>query len=65
MAELGRMDEVNRHFLFLNHVPRCGSEVLILLLQRLQGLNNYRHVRLKWGNRRFLNRSQQVSIKLS
>lgn len=62
LAELGKMDEVNRHFLFLNHVPKCGSEILILLLQKLQGLNNYKHVRLTGGNKRYLTRLQQVSI---
>lgn len=63
LAQLGRMDNVNRHLLFLNHVPKCGSEILILLLQKLQGFNNYRHVRLIGGNKRRLSNGQQVSIK--
>ncbi|XP_018561941.1 uronyl 2-sulfotransferase-like [Anoplophora glabripennis] len=62
LAELGKMDDVNRHFLFLNHVPKCGSEILILLLQKLQGSNNYRHVRLTGGNKRYLMRSQQEAL---
>ncbi|KAJ8917617.1 hypothetical protein NQ315_000100 [Exocentrus adspersus] len=62
LAELGKMDEVNRHFLFLNHVPKCGSEILILLLQKLQGLNNYKHVRLTGGNQRFLTRTLQEDL---
>ncbi|KAJ8977464.1 hypothetical protein NQ317_014551 [Molorchus minor] len=62
LAELGKMDEVNRHFLFLNHVPKCGSEILILMLQRIQGLNNYRHLRLKGGNRRYLTGIQQEEL---
>nr|CAI5818742.1 unnamed protein product [Callosobruchus analis] len=62
LVELGKMDEVNRYFLFLNHVPKCGAEILILLLQRLQGFNNFRHVRLKNGNKRFLTRIQQENL---
>ncbi|CAH1960901.1 unnamed protein product [Acanthoscelides obtectus] len=62
LVELGKMDEVNKHFLFLNHVPKSGAEILILLLQRLQGYNNYRHVRLKDGNKRFLTRTQQENL---
>ncbi|KAK9889597.1 hypothetical protein WA026_006969 [Henosepilachna vigintioctopunctata] len=49
MADLGQMDRINKYFLFLNHVPNCGGEFLIMLLQQLGGLNNYRHVRLKRG----------------
>lgn len=62
MAELGKMDEVNKYFLFLNHVPKCGSEILILLLQRLQGVNGFKHVRLRGGNNRYLTNMQQVNI---
>ncbi|CAH1153867.1 unnamed protein product [Phaedon cochleariae] len=59
IAELGKMDEINKYFLLLNNVPKCGSEILVLLLQKLQGLNNYRHVRLKEGNKRHLTNLQQ------
>ncbi|XP_028133601.1 heparan sulfate 2-O-sulfotransferase pipe-like isoform X1 [Diabrotica virgifera virgifera] len=62
LTQLGRMDEVNRHLLFLNHVPKCGTEILILLLQKLQGYNNYRHVRLKYGNKRLLSNLQQEHL---
>lgn len=61
MAELGKMDEVNKYFLFLNHVPKSGSEVLIVLLQHLQGVNSFKHVRLKGGIRKVLANFQQVS----
>ncbi|XP_044753994.1 uronyl 2-sulfotransferase-like isoform X2 [Coccinella septempunctata] len=49
MADRGKMDLVNGYFLFLNQVPNCGGEFLVLLLQKLQGINSYRHVRLGRG----------------
>ncbi|CAH0554605.1 unnamed protein product [Brassicogethes aeneus] len=62
LAELDKMDEISKNFLFFNHVPKCGSEVLILLLQKMQGFNNFRHVRLKGGSKRKLNRLQQEEL---
>lgn len=62
LTELGKMDEVNKHILFLNYVPKCGSEILILLLQKLQGYNNYRHVRLKSGSTNVLSNLQQENL---
>ncbi|EFA10533.1 uronyl 2-sulfotransferase [Tribolium castaneum] len=59
MAQLGRMDEINKFVLLLNPVPNCGGEILVFLLQKMQGLNNYRHVRLKGGGVRRLNGRQQ------
>nr|XP_023020331.1 uronyl 2-sulfotransferase-like [Leptinotarsa decemlineata] len=59
LAELGKMDEVNKYVLFLNHVPKCGSEILILLLQKLQGFNNFRHIRLKGGNGKYMTNLEQ------
>lgn len=64
MAQLGKMDEINKHFLFLNSVPKSGSEILIFLLEKIQGINNFKHVRLKGGNRRKLTKVQQVGILL-
>lgn len=49
MAEREKMDEINGYFLFLNQVPNCGGEFLVFLLQKLQGFNNYRHVRMRRG----------------
>lgn len=63
LTELGKMDQVNKYFLFLNDVPKSGSEILILLLQRLQGINNYKHVRMRDGNKRHLIITQQVMTK--
>lgn len=61
MAQLDKMDEVNKYFLFLNSVPKSGSEILIFLLEKIQGLNNFKHVRLKGSNQRKLNKIQQVN----
>lgn len=61
LTELGKMDDFNKHFLFLNDVPKSGSEILILLLQKLQGVNNYKHVRMRDGNKRLLTTKQQVN----
>lgn len=62
LTELGKMDRSNRYFLFLNDVPKSGSEILILLLQKLQGVNSFKHVRMKDGNKRHLTAKQQVTI---
>lgn len=62
LAELGKMDERNAHVLFFNSVPKCGGEIVVLLLQWLQGWNSFRHVRLKGGARRKLTRLEQVSF---
>lgn len=64
LRELGRMDDFNKYFLFLNSVPKNGAEVLILLLQKLQGLNNFKHIRLREGNKRHLKTVQQVMVFL-
>ena len=53
--------ELSDHVVFFNRVPKTGSEMLVLLLQWLQGMNGFRHVRLGGGNTRRLNRMQQVS----
>lgn len=46
--------------LFFNRVPKAGSEMLVLLLQWLQGVNGFRHVRLPGGEKRRLNLVEQV-----
>lgn len=60
LKELGKMDDINKYVLLLNHAPYCGAEVLIFILQKLQGKNSYRHVRLKDSPAEALNISQQV-----
>lgn len=57
---LGEMDEISGHILFFNRIPNCGSEMLILLIQWLEGWNNFRHVRLKSGKKK-LSRLEQVN----
>lgn len=48
------------HVLFFNRVPKAGSEMLVLLLQWMQGVNGFRHVRLPGGEKRRLNFVEQV-----
>ena len=65
LAELRQsvtVPELSDHVLFFNRVPKSGSEMLVLLLQWLQGKNGFRHIRLGGGNVRKLNRMQQVSV---
>ncbi|KAL0272168.1 UNVERIFIED_CONTAM: hypothetical protein PYX00_005247 [Menopon gallinae] len=50
------------HILFFNRVPKSGSEMLVLLLQWLQGLNGFRHVRLRGGEKRRLNLAEQEEL---
>jgi dermatan/chondrotin sulfate uronyl 2-O-sulfotransferase UST len=57
-----KIPELSDHVIFFNRVPKSGSEMLVLLLQWLQGRNGFRHVRLGGGNVRRLSRMQQVRI---
>lgn len=59
--EAGRRFVLSDHILFFNRVPKSGSEMLVLLLQWLQGLNGFRHVRLRGGDKRRLNLAEQVT----
>jgi dermatan/chondrotin sulfate uronyl 2-O-sulfotransferase UST len=54
--------ELSDHVVFFNRVPKTGSEMLVLLLQWLQGMNGFRHVRLGGGSIRKLNRMQQEEL---
>ncbi|KAI4461033.1 heparan sulfate 2-o-sulfotransferase [Holotrichia oblita] len=62
LAELGAMDELNPHILFFNRIPKSGSEMLLLLLQWLQGWNNFRHVRLKDENKPKMSTMEQEEL---
>ncbi|XP_065173289.1 heparan sulfate 2-O-sulfotransferase pipe-like [Atheta coriaria] len=53
LAELGKMDEISKHIVFVNAVPNSGSEVLVLLLKWLQGWNNFKHIKLQ-GSKKIL-----------
>ncbi|XP_054256845.1 uronyl 2-sulfotransferase-like [Macrosteles quadrilineatus] len=59
---LSSVPELSDHVLFFNRVPKAGSEMLVLLLQWMQGLNGYKHVRLAGGNTRRLTRQQQERL---
>lgn len=50
------------HVLLFNRVPKSGSEMLVLLLQWLQGANGFRHVRLPGGEHRKLSILEQVTL---
>jgi dermatan/chondrotin sulfate uronyl 2-O-sulfotransferase UST len=56
----GEIPELSDHVVLFNRVPKCGSEMLVLLMQWLQGANGFRHVRLGGGNVRRLTTRQQV-----
>ncbi|XP_069691141.1 uronyl 2-sulfotransferase-like [Periplaneta americana] len=63
LAELRQsVTELSDHVLFFNRVPKSGSEMLVLLMQWLQGRNGFRHIRLPGGNARKLNRTQQEEL---
>lgn len=61
LVKLGEMDEISKHIIFFNWIPKSGSEMLILLIQWLEGWNNFRHVRLMNGKKK-LTRIEQVGI---
>lgn len=50
-----------REILFFFRVPKTGSEMTVLLLQWLQGINGFRHVRLKNTVHRRLDEIEQVT----
>ncbi|XP_060528606.1 uronyl 2-sulfotransferase-like isoform X2 [Cylas formicarius] len=62
LAQLGKMDEINKHFLLLNYIPRSGAEILIFILQRVQGMNNFRHIRMKGPIKGELTKSEQEKL---
>lgn len=62
LSELRRLTELNGHVLMLNSVPDAGSEMFVLILQWLQGKNNFRHVRLRSGKGETLEPDEQVNI---
>ncbi|XP_043259976.1 uronyl 2-sulfotransferase-like [Colletes gigas] len=62
LAELGvrrSMTEMNKHILMLTRVPDAGAELLILILQRLQGYNAFKHIRLPPGDHGLLSTLQE------
>ncbi|XP_024945526.1 heparan sulfate 2-O-sulfotransferase 1 [Cephus cinctus] len=63
LAELGGRGnlppEKNDHVLMLTRVPGAGAEILVLILQRLQGYNAFKHIRLPPGDDGLLTSLQQ------
>ncbi|KAI4503899.1 hypothetical protein M0802_001302 [Mischocyttarus mexicanus] len=62
LAELGgrgNLPEMNKHVLMLTRVPGAGAELLVLILQRLQGFNAFKHIRLPPGDSGLLTTLQQ------
>ncbi|XP_043468853.1 heparan sulfate 2-O-sulfotransferase 1-like isoform X1 [Leptopilina heterotoma] len=62
LAELGgrgTLPEMNDHVLMVTRIPGAGSELLVLILQRLQGYNAFKHIRLPPGDDGILTNLQQ------
>ncbi|XP_076285633.1 heparan sulfate 2-O-sulfotransferase 1 isoform X2 [Lasioglossum baleicum] len=62
LAELGprrRVPRTNTDILMLTRVPNAGAELLVLILQRLQGYNAFKHIRLPPGDHRLLSSLQE------
>ncbi|XP_011498402.1 PREDICTED: heparan sulfate 2-O-sulfotransferase 1-like [Ceratosolen solmsi marchali] len=62
LAELGNralIPETNEHVMMVTRVPGSGSELLVLLLQHLQGYNAFKHIRLPPGDEGTLSSLQQ------
>jgi dermatan/chondrotin sulfate uronyl 2-O-sulfotransferase UST len=59
-----RLDQPEKvkEILFFFRVPKTGSEMTVLLLQWLQGINGFRHVRLQNTVHRRLDTFEQVSL---
>ena len=67
LAELGvreNLHKMNEHILMLTRVPDAGSELLVLILQRLQGYNAFKHIRLPPGDHGLLSTLQEVLVYL-
>ncbi|XP_076179916.1 uncharacterized protein LOC143153055 [Ptiloglossa arizonensis] len=62
LAELGarwNSTKMNKHILMLTRVPEAGAELLVLILQRLQGYNAFKHIRLPPGDHGLLSTLQE------
>lgn len=58
----GLLPTINDHVLMLTRVPGTGAELLVLILQRLQGFNAFKHIRLPPGDSGLLTTLQQVVL---
>ncbi|CAL7950751.1 unnamed protein product [Xylocopa violacea] len=62
LAELGargNLPKTNKHILMLTRIPGAGAELLVLMLQRLQGYNAFKHIRLPPGDHELLSPLQE------
>ncbi|XP_011148751.2 uronyl 2-sulfotransferase [Harpegnathos saltator] len=62
LAELsgrGRLPYMHKHVLMLTRIPGAGAELMVLILQRLQGYNAFKHIRLPAGDHGLLSTLQQ------
>ncbi|KAG7188602.1 hypothetical protein KM043_008230 [Ampulex compressa] len=62
LAELGArrvLSKTNENVLMVTRVPEAGAELLVLILQRLQGFNAFKHIRLPPGDHGILSTLQQ------
>ncbi|CAK9827188.1 Heparan sulfate 2-O-sulfotransferase 1 [Anthophora retusa] len=59
LAARGNLPKSNRHILMLTRVPEAGAELLVLILQRLQGYNAFKHIRLPPGDHGLLSTLQE------
>lgn len=53
---------MNKHILMLTRVPDAGAELFVLMLQRLQGYNAFKHIRLPPGDHGLLSTLQEVKF---
>ncbi|XP_016919894.2 uronyl 2-sulfotransferase-like [Apis cerana] len=59
LAARGALPKMNKHILMLTRVPDAGAELFVLLLQRLQGYNAFKHIRLPPGDHGLLSTLQE------
>lgn len=65
LAELsgrGHLPYMYKHVLMLTRIPGAGAELMVLILQRLQGYNAFKHIRLPSGDQGLLSTLQQVRV---
>ncbi|XP_017788708.1 PREDICTED: heparan sulfate 2-O-sulfotransferase 1-like [Habropoda laboriosa] len=59
LAARGNLPKSNEHILMLTRVPEAGGELFVLILQRLQGYNAFKHIRLPPGDHGLLSSLQE------
>ncbi|XP_025990483.2 uronyl 2-sulfotransferase isoform X2 [Solenopsis invicta] len=59
LAELRDLPYKHKHVLMLTRIPGAGAELIVLILQRLQGYNAFKHIRLPPGDRGLLSNLRQ------